>query len=585
MTFTALSQSLALLLIIVAAAAAAAVFAIRPRPQRQAIASLTIWQRVLGDARERSFWDRVRWIVSLVLTAVIAAAIAIAVTRPVPRTAVSSSGRALIVLDSSWSMRARTPSGVTRWDRAIQEARAIADASGFSEIALATTAEGLIEGPTSDRALVRSALDRLAPSGAIDGAWPRIAGAGPVHFVTDGAVARATDADVIVHSVFTPAPNVALVAFDVHPASTAGAEAEVFIAVANYAPVPQTVQLTVSRAASVIIERSLEIRAGEIHREVIGVPSAGDARFRAQVNARDNALEIDDDAVGWLWTAQPLQVGVVGASSVLPALLARDASLRVSTVEPAGYAQARADVWVFDRWLPPAAPASPALIIDPPASSWLGPRGAVETRPIWRSGTSHPILDGLDASLLRAGSVRAFDRAALLPIAVSERNTLLVGVEDSASGRYVVLGFSTADSNVASTSALPILAGNAIEWLGRPERGMRRQPGPFLLPAMTQRVIAPNGQSLPLVRSADRVTTILPAPGLYLVESAGAQSVISVGLGDLRRSNLLVSSVVQDRSVRPEPRAPGRPVWTYAALAALALAVFEWVTWRRRITV
>ena len=117
MTFTALSQSLAFLLIIVAAVAAAAVFAIRPRPQRQAIASLTIWQRVLGDARKRSFWDRVRWIVSLVLTAVIALAIAIAVTRPVPRTAASSSGRALIVLDSSWSMRARTLSGVSQPQR------------------------------------------------------------------------------------------------------------------------------------------------------------------------------------------------------------------------------------------------------------------------------------------------------------------------------------------------------------------------------------------------------------------------------------------------------------------------------------
>ena len=57
----------------------------------------------------------------------------------------------LIVLDSSWSMLARTRSGETRWERAIAEARRVA-AGGrrASTIAIATTADGLVEGPTTD---------------------------------------------------------------------------------------------------------------------------------------------------------------------------------------------------------------------------------------------------------------------------------------------------------------------------------------------------------------------------------------------------------------------------------------------------
>jgi hypothetical protein len=581
----ALSGWLAWLLITVAAATAVAVFVIRPRARRHVVSSLAVWNRVLDEPRQRSLWDRIRWLVSLAITTVIAAAIAAAIARPAPRTGMRSSDRLLLVLDSSWSMGAHTPAGPTRWERAIEEARAVADASTAQEIALATTAEGLVEGPTADVALIHRALSSLEPSGGADGSWPRIAGAGAVHFFTDGAVARATDPDVTVHSVFAPASNVAVTAFDVEPTADHGNEAEVFLSVANFAQSAQTVHLTVTRGAAALFDRPLTIRARQSHREVIAVPSAGDARFRAHVSAPDNALALDDDAAAWLWSAEPLRVAVVGASSLVPPVLAKDPSLHVSTVQPAGYAQATADVWIFDRWLPPAAPTRPALLIDPPASPWLGSRGAAEAQPTWRRGTPHPILDGVDTELVRVARARGVARPSLRPIAVSEHDTPLVSIEDSAGVRYVVLGFSPQDANFASTPAFPILVGNAIDWLGRPERGVRRQPGLVSLPAGTRRVVTPNGQALPLLTLDDRVTAILPTPGLYLAETLGGQSVLSVGLGDPARSNLLASTIAPDRSPRRALRAEGRPWWMFLASAAFILAGLEWVTWRRRVTV
>jgi hypothetical protein len=99
-------------------------------------------------------------------------------------------------------------------------------------------------------------------------------------------------------------------------------------------------------------------------------------------------------------------------------------------------------------------------------------------------------------------------------------------------------------------------------------------------------VVAPNGQALPLVPLEDRVTATLPAPGLYLAETGGGgQSVLSVGLGDPARSNLLTSAAAPDRSPRRTPRAEGRPWWIALASAALILGGLEWVTWRRRVTV
>jgi Aerotolerance regulator N-terminal len=581
----ALSSWLAGLLIAAGAAAAVAVFVIRPRARRQALPSLVIWNRVLGEARQKSFWERVRWAVSLALTALIAAAMGVALARPAPRAGARASGRMLLVLDSSWSMRARTPSGDTRWQRAIEDARAVAGDSSTGEVAIATTAEGIVEGPTADLALIRSVLNRLEPSGAADGAWPTLAGAAAVHFFTDGAVARSTASDVVVHSVFAPAPNVAVTAFGVEPDMAAGSGADVFLAVSNFAPNAQTVHLTVTRGPDILLDRSMPVRAGESHREVMTVPIAGDARFHVHAAAADNALDLDDDAVAWLWEAQPLRVAVVGAASLVPALLAKDATVRVSHVAPADYAKADADVWVFDRWLPPAAPARPALLIDPPPSPWLGARGEAEARPIWRRGAAHRILDGIDDDVVVVGRARPVTRKSLQTIVSSEAGTPLVSVEDTASGRYVVLGFSTEDANFSSTPAFPILVGNAIDWLGRPERGVHRQPGPVSLPAATRRVVAPTGQSLAIVRLDDRVTTTLPAPGLYLAETAGRESVVSVGLGDPGRSNLQVSTVAPDRSRRQPSRAEGRPWWVGAAWAALALVAIEWVTWQRRVTV
>ena len=586
MTFLFLPPWLAWLLIGVAAAAAAAVFAIRPRPPRRVVPSLIVWRRVLDEAAERSWWDRVRWFVSLALTLLIAGAIAAAVARPAPASRPPASGRILIVLDSSWTMRARMARGPTRWEEAMAGAKALARAARGGEIALATTAEGVIEGPTSDLALVQSAFGRLRPSGGVEGAWPHVAGVTGVHFFTDGALARIIPADVVVHPVFAPAPNVAITAFEMHAESGSGGTASGFLAVANHSSRAQPVRVTVGRASEILLDRSLDIGAGGTHREVIRVPSAGDARFRAHASASDNALEIEDDATAWLWAAEPLRVAVVGASSPLPPLLARDASLRVVAVEPAAYAQARADVWVFDGWLPPGPPSKPALLIDPPASPWLGQRGPEETHPVWAAAGTHPILDGVDPALVHIGHARPVVRPGLQPVVFSEQGTPLIAVEDSRTSRHVVFGFQVADSNLALTPAFPVLMGNALDWLGRPSRDLHRQPGPAVLPAATVRVLAPDGALVPLTRLEDRVTANLEAPGLYLAQSIDGQSVVRVTLGDMRRSNLLVSSVAGDSSSSPAvPTGEGRPWWIYATIVALALVTVEWISWQRRVTV
>ena len=106
-----------------------------------------------------------------------------AVARPGPRAASAvarqDAHRArLVVVDA----RVR-PAAARDGDRAVREARALAASASGDDVALATTADGLVEGPTADLALIETALERLAPTGG-DARRPGrgSAGADTVHF-------------------------------------------------------------------------------------------------------------------------------------------------------------------------------------------------------------------------------------------------------------------------------------------------------------------------------------------------------------------------------------------------------------------
>ena len=212
MTFDAMSAWMAFALLGGVGAAAAWLFLRKLRPPRKPIASLLLWRRVLDEARELTLWERIRRTVSLIVTVAIALILALAVTRPALRSGAPSvsGGRTLIVIDSSWSMATRMASGGSRWDRALQEARRLAEGAD-DEVALATTADGLVAGPTTDSTLIVNALKGLSAGGGDAASWPQLAGSDSVHFITDGAVAHpVTDgavahpvaAGVVVHSVF-----------------------------------------------------------------------------------------------------------------------------------------------------------------------------------------------------------------------------------------------------------------------------------------------------------------------------------------------------------------------------------------------
>lgn len=588
MTFGAMAAWQAWLLLAAGAALAAWLFLLKVRPPRVPVPSLMLWRRVLDETREQTLWERIRRAVSLALSVLIAVMLALAVVRPTRRSAAAgtSGERVLIVVDSSWSMLARTSTGETRWDRAIAEAhRVLAATSG--EAAVATTADGLVEGPSSDRALLDSALDRISPGGGETTAWPQVAGTTAAHFITDGAAARPLQPDVVIHSVFERASNVAITAFEVRRAIADDRAADAYLEIVNYAPSAQQVRLTLARGAAPVLDRKLLLAAGEALKQVIPIPRGTDATLRARVVADANALDVDDEAFGWIERTRGLTIALVGEEVTwLRSLLERDPSIRLSIVAPSAYPRGteRSDVVIFDRWMPPTPPAGPAMYFAPPS----GRNPVAEDRPIWTPAAAHPVVRGVDPFTLTIERARAYRLPNLVAVASSSRGTPLIYVNDSADARSVLVTFGIHESNLTSAPAFPVLVGNAIDWLttspaAAPE-GVR--PGLSTFDDAVSSVTGPRGVPVRLARIAGTAIGVLPAPGLYEVRAGGMRRAIGVNVGDPQVSNLARTTLDTTRQARAVGSGgSGRPWWIYCALVAFGLLSLEWWTWQRRITV
>jgi hypothetical protein len=609
MTFGAMAAWQAWLLLGAAAALAIWIFLRKLRPRRVPIASLILWRRVLAEARELTLWERVRRAVSLVLTAVIALALALAVTRPAPRShgTTAAGTQTFVVIDSSWSMLTRTGSGESRWDRAMREARRIAAAGAGSEVALATTADGLVAGPTTDVSAITGALNRLTAGGGDIASWPQLAGADSLHFITDGAIPRPLPPDAIVHSVYEEAENVGVTALDVRPTLSGPDGGDAYLEVANFAKSPQAVTLTLTRGTETILERRLNLTAGETLRQLIPLSRGSDAALRAHVDAPRNALRIDDDAYAWIEHARPLSVAVVGqAPGWLRPLFAGDPDVRARFVDPATYTaqagaatgQSRASdsdgLIVFDRWAPSEVPSIPAILIAPPAdTAWLAQATddrasapAPELKPRWETVGTHPVLRGVDPVTFIIGSARSYGSSTLTPVAQSTRGTPLVYASESAGRRYVVVAFGPAESNLASAPAFPVLMGNAMDWLVRRETRRARPAGLAAFSNTITSLQGPTGAPVPVARIHGAAVGFLRDPGFYVVEDGGVRSTFAVNIADPLLSNAGHTTLTGTQLTRPSiPMLTARPWWAYCVALALVMALAEWWTWQRRITV
>ena len=231
-------------------------------------------------------------------------------------------------------MLARTRGGETRWDRAVAEAQAPRRRRPrATNVALATTADGLVEGPTAGlRAHRDRARSRSRRPAADASAWPRVAGGAsrPLHHRRRASRGRSTPASSSTRSSRRRRQRRR------SPRSTSGPAAR---RPARRGPVSRDRQLRPARRrarhAHPRDARRCSIARSTWRRRDAAAGRAARPRRRPRLRARivggrTDALAADDEAFAWIDWAQPLSVLVVGDETAwLQPLFSRDPDVHV----------------------------------------------------------------------------------------------------------------------------------------------------------------------------------------------------------------------------------------------------------------
>lgn len=555
---------------------------LKPRAQRLVVASTLLWASLLRHRKQRD--RRWRWWLSLALSLAIGASLGLALISWDGFVG-SGGARLAIVIDDSSSMGARTRDGRTRFAHALDEARKLIEAGPARVLVMDTMGAA----PLSGFVARPEALAILQALRVVDGGVAQLPGAlddkVPLHVVTDGVAALAVPERAVVHSVFEPAQNVAVTALDVRALPTDPTRFEAFVQVFNASPGPVHTRVTLRAARGFALSQELDLQAGELVDATFDVSSVESGVLAAAALTRDDALALDDVAYALVPDHRVRQLVLVTRGDLrLEDCLRALPGWRVRTIAPAQYRDDLvADAFVFDGFAPARAPTAGALLFHAPAVQWLpGPVREAGLTGISDWAHGHPLTDGVDWADLRIRRValRTADQAL-----VSAQSGAIVST-GQARAPWVSVGFTVHESNFALQPGFPVFVGNALSWLVDGEPAAVRGIGTVHLPLAD--AVVTDGSGHRVTARATPGGTVFEAarPDVYTAQAGARHLQIVASLQDPRVADINHSRL-GERAVQPVPKlssASTGEAWVVMLLVAVALLLFEWFAYTRRVT-
>jgi len=631
MSFLALTPTQAAILLGITGVAVVLLYLLKPPPQRVVIPSSLIWKRLL-QARKRSSWlDRLRWWISLLVALLIGLGVALALTEPELGVGVGERANLAVVVDNSPTMGTVSNDGYTRFEHAVERARQqVRRAGEGSEFLVADTAGQVAAPRFVDRRQALETLDSLEVAGAAERLhFPRLdVSDARLVFFSDGVRVRDVPPGVDVVSVFRPATNVAITAFEIRPVPADPTGYQGYLEVTNASPEARNVTIRVRGVGSAAMESTVALQPGEQLSETVNLASFGRGAVQATVNAPGDSLAIDDRAYAWLPARQLRRVTLVTRGSLyLETLLLLDPRVELTVVRPEEFQTAGpADVLVFDRWAPLAPPAAPAILVRPSQVSWLHPlTGQVESPEVGVVSRNEPLLENVGfedldvqraarvdldtppAALAGPGQVSGSDATAgapapgaagALPAATTGARVVLGTAEvpliltAEVPTRLVELTFALDESNFPLQPGFPIFLANALTWVMDEQQAVSRSAGRVEVPLPGARVSDLDGDDQPTWQLRGRTVFEATEPGLYTATIGDRRVHVAVNAVDRAVSEVNASPLPTEASaplfggVTTVERSAGlEHLWMILLTGATLLVVAEWWTYHRRWTV
>jgi hypothetical protein len=600
--------------------AIAVFYLLKVRLRRLPVSTNLFWQQVFEEKRHRALWRRLRHLVSLLVQWLMLALLILALADPY-FPAAEQAPRLVCIVDNSASMNA-TDIAPTRLAAAREKCRQVLHGLRYgAEAALVTagTEPQVVCGFTAQRRTLLQALEGVQGTDgptrvaeAVAQARRLLAGSASGHIAvfTDGCFAEAKQlaesADVHLLAVGTPVGNVGISQLQVRRSLTDPAAYEVLIEVANCSDEPIECQLRLDRDNDIVDVWPLKLAARGEWRQIQQYVSVEGGRLSAHLD-RPDALALDNQAwavlparkawsvvlftgskgIGDLYVEKVLEANMLVQAPVAIQLVAGNAA---PPAAPAGH------LLVLHQTVPTQLPSGPLLVIDPQHSCDL-----------WQLGDrlADPIVIQQEKDSLLLTNVRLEKQFLVGARKLTPRHprtrvlaTTLSGdpvfcAIDRPEGRVVVLTANLDQAELPLRTVFPILASNALAWLGGASDDVREAVAAGSVVELTPPPAAAgkefylwspdgNGRKLP----AERWTLgPLDQCGIWrIAEQSDGPAVqeLACNLANRQESDL---SGTLTTAAAAEGLVGGffyRPVWFLLALGAWLLLVGEWYLYQRR---
>ncbi|MBI4471820.1 MAG: VWA domain-containing protein [Acidobacteria bacterium] len=585
MTFLALTPLQAALLAALTAGAIIALYFLKLRHRRVFVSSSILWRKVLDERQAHSLWEKLRKIISIAVAVTIALLIAMALGRPEIESLTGRTERIVIVMDTSPTMYTRTSDGRTRWDHAVPEALGLLDSGGATtEFRVVDTAGNTASAFTTDRSQLRDLIQQMSPKSG-QPQFPNVdARDSVVYLVSDGVAVQVVPGFAKRISVFEPAENVGITAFEIRSIPSTPLAYEAYIEIQNYGKEMTELSLTVSGTGGQRITRTMRLGAGEVVKDTLDLTRFEGGGVRAAIQAKDDALQTDDIAFAYLPIKRKTRTLLVTRGNhYLETILKLDNYVDLTMTDPARYREAPTiDAYIFDRFAPPKAPPRPALIIGTPAAPWLKPAGGVVLKPeITTWSEDHPVMQYVSVHDISIDRASRIDPANLTVVAGS-RDVPLIVVSDKP--KWVMLTFELDATDFPLQVGFPVFIENVLTWFSREQLALQRAPGIVDVPFSNAQIRTMDGQTVPSEQQLGKTLFNAPEPGLYAVNHGDNRVHVAVNLANRTFSDVNRSVFQGDRIAVSEQRLLRRELWFYMLLLASVLISIEWFTYHRRIT-
>lgn len=579
------------------------------------VSSVMLWQDAVADIQANAPFQKLKKSLLLLLQLIALLLLVAAVARPFVKAKGVSENRIVVILDSSASMQS-TDVKPSRFDDAKSKAIGIVRKMGPGDTMLVITAGA------KTRVVASFTSDKRALSGAISGLKPvdtgcnmrqglvlalsLVAGksAAPPRIVvlSDGGFGAMPDlsagkAKLDYLKIGRECENVAITGLDSRKTLTG--DQQVFIGLRNFGKREQVVNLELYLDTNLLDIREEKLAPGEIKQEIMGDLANADGRVTAKLDISDD-LPADNTGTVYLTRRRAISVLMVSKGNIfLQNALALDPRTQLTRTDSCpDLAKRRYDLVIFDGVKPPASlPPGGYLLIN--ADSARGPARTLKavSRPtIVDSAKNHPASAYVDFAGVRIASAR-YLKPEPWATGIVEGDGGMLAAAGSRGGRsFVQLGFSLLESDFPLHVGFPIFVANCIDWLAPRQT---RTGGDSIRTGQAAYIDVPPGVREVTVTNPDgrkqtvKVTQIpmvfddTDRAGLYRVTGKGFEREFAANLSSVEESNTTPKDVLAVGSKRfassGKPVRTNRELYGFAVFVVLAVLMFEWYAYHRRI--